>query len=477
MAKHDKKRKPVTNNKKETEERRGPKVGRIVIPLVLLVYLVGVIAFHKVFVFHTTFNGENFSLKSPEAIDQAMEEDTNNRVITLKEIDGEETISLSQELDYVKTAIPPEKGWIDKITPWIWPKYIFAKNQLKGTVNVDYSREKLDEAIGSLNALQPENMRAPKDAYLGRDGDVYVIVPEDDGNQIIKENLMAIFENYITESDEEIDLDAVGCYTKAAIRSDNPDLVATYEKYKAANFQKITIDMTGATEVLETPDIIAMWDENGPSKDKIREYVYTLRDKYDTYEEQRPFVTSYGNEIMVGSRTDTYGFLIDVEGTVEAINTAMASKAIQSIAPVWQAVGWTRTANGGDIGHTYIEVSIDSQMLWAYYNGELVRTAYVVSGLMDKFDTPRGVYSVLLKKTDTFLEGEEEPGGKKWKNHVDFWMALTWSGIGLHNADWRSEFGGGIYQWGGSHGCVNMDYDDAEYLYNTFGHGTPVVIW
>lgn len=476
MAKHDAKKR-TTEKREKGEKKSGFKAGRILIPLILLVYLVGVIAFHKVFVFNTTFDGENYSFKSPDAIALAMEEDTNNRIITLKEIDGEESINLSQELDYVKTAIPPAEGWIDKLTPWIWPKYIFAKNELKGTVNVDYSKEKLDNAISSLRALQPENIIPPKDAYLGRDGDVYVIVPEEDGNQIIKENLIAIFENYITEKDEVIDLDAIGCYTKAAVRSDNPELVATYEKYKAANFQKISIDMTGATEVLETPNIIDLWDDNGPSKDKIREYVYTLRDKYETYEEQRPFVTSYGNEIMVGGRTDTYGFLLDVEGTVEAVYNAMVAKTSQEIKPVWQAVGWARNANGGDIGNTYIEVSIDSQMLWAYYDGELVRTAYVVSGLMDKFDTPRGVYGILLKKTDTFLEGEEEPGGKKWKNHVDFWMALTWSGIGLHNADWRSEFGGGIYQWGGSHGCVNMDYDDAEYLYNTFGYGTPVVIW
>ena len=42
--------------------------------------------------------------------------------------------------------------------------------------------------------------------------------------------------------------------------------------------------------------------------------------------------------------------------------------------------------------------------------------------------------------------------------------------------DWRSEFGGDIYTWWGSHGCINMDYEPARQLYDLTELGDAVVI-
>ena len=40
---------------------------------------------------------------------------------------------------------------------------------------------------------------------------------------------------------------------------------------------------------------------------------------------------------------------------------------------------------------------------------------------------------------------------------VTYWMPFN-GGIGFHDATWRGCFGGQIYIWSGSHGCVNMPY-------------------
>ena len=48
--------------------------------------------------------------------------------------------------------------------------------------------------------------------------------------------------------------------------------------------------------------------------------------------------------------------------------------------------------------------------------------------------------------------------------------------IGMHDAGWRSEFGGEIYLTNGSHGCVNVPYDVAEELYYRVEIGTPVYV-
>jgi lipoprotein-anchoring transpeptidase ErfK/SrfK len=62
---------------------------------------------------------------------------------------------------------------------------------------------------------------------------------------------------------------------------------------------------------------------------------------------------------------------------------------------------------------------------------------------------------------------------------VDKWMRTTWSGYGLHDAQWRedSEFGGDTYKENGSHGCINMPTDDAYHIYDNTYLGMPVIIY
>jgi lipoprotein-anchoring transpeptidase ErfK/SrfK len=56
-------------------------------------------------------------------------------------------------------------------------------------------------------------------------------------------------------------------------------------------------------------------------------------------------------------------------------------------------------------------------------------------------------------------------------------MAFIGSSYGMHDATWRTNFGGNIYQSGGSHGCVNMPYESAARLYEIIEPGTPVLIY
>ena len=48
--------------------------------------------------------------------------------------------------------------------------------------------------------------------------------------------------------------------------------------------------------------------------------------------------------------------------------------------------------------------------------------------------------------------------------------------IGLHDATWRSNFGGSIYTSDGSHGCVNLPYSVAQTIFNKASVGTLVMI-
>ena len=48
-------------------------------------------------------------------------------------------------------------------------------------------------------------------------------------------------------------------------------------------------------------------------------------------------------------------------------------------------------------------------------------------------------------------------------------------GIGLHDAPWQTNFGGDWYLEHGSRGCVNLQYDVAETVFNNVDSGTVVV--
>lgn len=116
----------------------------------------------------------------------------------------------------------------------------------------------------------------------------------------------------------------------------------------------------------------------------------------------------------------------------------------------------------------YIVVSISNQTLKYYEYDELVLSSKVVTGINGK--TPIGNFKVLNKARDIILKG------KDYESFVSYWIAFKGVAFGFHDASWRSQFGGTIYKYNGSHGCVNMPYSKVQKLYNMVSIGTPVYI-
>lgn len=118
---------------------------------------------------------------------------------------------------------------------------------------------------------------------------------------------------------------------------------------------------------------------------------------------------------------------------------------------------------------TFVEVDISSQTLNFYQDSNLILTTAVTTGKDGVYDTRIGYFQIAYKDYNTFLEGPD------YKVHVDYWMPFD-GGIGLHDASWRGTFGGDIYTYNGSHGCVNMPYDAAQTVYENVSAGTRVLV-
>lgn len=444
-----------------------------------LVYFTGVVFFQNHFPFQTSFLGYDISQQEVSAIDECMDAESRSRTLTLVELDGSsETISLTDQIGYKRTVTEPDGGWIGERDPWLWPLSLRQPTDLSRDAQISYDEVMLEETVDSLSAMDPENTIAPTDAYLEWQEDVLVMIPENDGNVLDRDRVIALVKGAVEADANLADLEANGCYLKAEIRSDDPELNRILNRYAAINFQTISLDMTGETIELSPDDVLGFYIEEPETgsltldTDAVNSFVAGLKEGYDTYEKQRPFVDHYGDEITVGTYADTYGFRLDADATTELLSATLESHERHSdIQPVWTDQAWARDQNGCDIGATYIEISIRDQRLWAYQNGEEILSTDVVTGNSGNHDTPRGVFRILYMSRDTYLEGDD------YRNHVDYWMPLTWSGIGLHDADWRSSFGGSIYTYSGSHGCINMPDWAASSLFNSYSSGTPVVIW
>jgi lipoprotein-anchoring transpeptidase ErfK/SrfK len=50
-------------------------------------------------------------------------------------------------------------------------------------------------------------------------------------------------------------------------------------------------------------------------------------------------------------------------------------------------------------------------------------------------------------------------------------------GIGIHDAIWRYDFGGNIYKFNGSHGCVNAPYDLANKIFDNIESGSAIICY
>lgn len=149
--------------------------------------------------------------------------------------------------------------------------------------------------------------------------------------------------------------------------------------------------------------------------------------------------------------------------------------------PIYCEGGTAVSHSDSDWGTTYIEVDMTEQHMWLVKDGQVVLETDVVTGEpIPRKITPEGVYDILDKKLGAVLTGEIDPstGQPEYRTRVDYWMRVTWTGIGFHDAIWQSSFGGERFKIPGigSHGCINMPLDKAKALYEQIEIGYPVII-
>ncbi len=123
------------------------------------------------------------------------------------------------------------------------------------------------------------------------------------------------------------------------------------------------------------------------------------------------------------------------------------------------------------LGNTYIEIDMGQQELNYYVDGKLDMSFPIVTGCTNRGrGTPAGIFKIYNKRYHTYLRGAD------YVSYVNYWLGVH-KGIGIHDATWRSKFGGELYRSEGSHGCINCPLDQAGTLWEKVEVDTPVILY
>ncbi|HAE80047.1 MAG TPA: hypothetical protein DCG70_00570, partial [Lachnoclostridium sp.] len=285
---------------------------------------------------------------------------------------------------------------------------------------------------------------------------------------------------------DEIDLAAAPeAYKTAAITLDDKNLNKRKDDLNAFLNVKATYHMTdGPDEVLDGHELknwIKSTTVGGKTqyaldpvyvRVKADEYIASLAAKDDTELNSIAFESTKLGTVQLP--TNEFGHKLDQEKMSEELyKNLMARKSFTSDPEYSMNVM-------PDIGPegTYVEVDIPNQHVYYYVKGKLAWESDCVSGTEQNSGrrTPTGVYSLYYKQLNRTLHGPPRADGTpSYSSFVNYWMAF-YKGYGLHDASWRSEYGGNIFQYSGSHGCVNLPKKKAAELYDILDVGTTVLI-
>lgn len=210
---------------------------------------------------------------------------------------------------------------------------------------------------------------------------------------------------------------------------------------------------------------------------ELREFVRALAEKYNTYQEKINLKTQSGSEIQLNNYG--LGWILDEEYAAEAIKKMVDKRERAELHLTDHSKNsnrwWTRQegeyTSSDEQNSQYIEVSIQMQHFWLVENGKPIMESDVVTGNPNTgHSTPTGVYHIFDKQKNAVLSGED------YEITVSYWIEFT-EAIGLHDAVWQSEFGGEVYRYNGSHGCINLPLKAAEKLYGLSKQDMQVFIY
>ena len=467
------------------EPKKKSKKGLIITLSIVGALLIGIAAaylgissyYKDKFVMGTNVNGVDCSEKTLAEVEAMLQKQVEEYALTIQLANGGKEVLEGTDMGIKYGGYKQLKEAFNEQNAYLWPKALFEETNIKAEIVFEYDQEKLNTLIAGLECVKPENQVAPVSATVVYKDGTFVIQDEVYGTQLDLTKVNEAIHASVNAMEQEVDLEENGCYVQPVFKKDSAEVISAQTELNKYISASITYSLDNIEVVVDKDEIVA-WvsvDANmTPVIDaaKVKAFTDTLGKKYNTANRGGVITTPTGKQAnvavagygrQVGSQEDCNQLISEIkEG-----KTVTRSPIISRQATPEGQFAW---------GNTYVEVDITEQHMWYVVNGQVAFETDVVTGKKGKNDTPTGTYTILEKIKGKYLRGRLVNGKPSYITWVNYWMRVTWSGIGFHDAGWQPTFGGDRYVNNGSHGCINMPPAKAKEFYGMLSVGCPVVI-
>ena len=457
----------------------------VLVAIALAVYIAGAAVFMGRFMPGTSIGGNDVSLKTDAEVSELLESMVAGYQLDV--IGGgfafrttSEGIGLSVDSGAIVSAMHAD------MDAWQWPVLLATQPSHDETerLQVSFDQSAYDADVVAAVATFNETARAPVNATIAYDekADKFIVKPEEAGTQFDAQAVTEAMAEAIARLDYKLSLGDAQLIQPTVLSTDEK-LVEAAELATGMVSARLTLVMGGQSVGEVSGDMLSEFITINDDyevvfkKKKMTAWVESLAEGFDTVGTERTYTRADGKQIAVSG--GVYGWDVDTEALKNAIlDGVKAGTTAQIEVPCNDTAAVYNGANQRDWGNRYIDVDITEQHVRFYGDdGKIIWEADCISGEPDgEHDTVKGVWYVNNKESPSKLIGYEK-GKKIYETSVKYWMPFEGNGIGFHDATWQPSFGGAMYANGyGSHGCVNLSYDDAEKLYSLIQIGDVVVV-
>ncbi len=437
------------------------------------IYAGGSYYFSNHFFPNTTINGVDTSMQQSAEALQTVKDHLASYQLSIHSEDGDMTIDASEAgLEYTDTENVQEL--MENQNNYSWITEVFHDHvytAMKTTVDDDL----LTETVENLSCMNPEEVRKSKSATIVYDEDQkqYVIKEATVGNVVEEDKLLPAVKEAILAGDDTLDMTTNEYYKQPKYTSTSEKVVEAKEKIDKYMSAKITLKDGERSYTIDNEDIhnfikIGKGYKVSIQESKVKAFVQdTIWDALNTTD-NATIVNSPGSGVFYVADSED-AKVVRVRTESEQIVKDIKAGKTTSRKPEYMTE-FLISDYANIVGDTYVEVSISDQHVWAVEDGEVVLSTDVVTGNVSTgHASPTGIYTIKWKTTNYTM--------RKYSSFVNYWMPYdTNEGIGFHDATWRSSFGGSIYYYSGSHGCINMPYSAAKQLYSIVDKGWVVIV-
>lgn len=432
--------------------------------LLMIAYIYGAKYYNSHFYPGTTINGivvGNMELDEAKGVLSSF---LAEKTLTVQEREFTETLKnlpLEMDLDQADSCMGlSAAGWLFQLT---------KEHSYEIPVSVD--EKEVKSLAKTLKCFT--SPRKGKSAYLAFNGKHFEIIPEIYGTRIkSKKKIYKALTNACKNLEDSIVLDEY--FYQPNVKTYSKKLNEGYEYANSLMDLGIYYEFGSVKEEVTNEIVAGMIEFKSSGKavlseDAVRKYIKSLEAKYDTSYSTREFTTHNGNTVTLYN--GDYGWWTDTQKSVDKLMKKLKKKDGGKAEIVYSSTAVNYAHDGNEYGGTYVEVSLSAQTLYLYKDGTCILSTPVVTGCVNKGrGTPRGIYPITYKEMNHRMVGED------YDVDVTYWMPFN-GNVGLHDATWRTTFGGSYYINSGSHGCVNIPLWATRTIYYTVSKGTAVIVY